>query len=60
MATNEQQQAYYWLKGIIGDLPPEVQEKVKEAAQRIRAIADEGDEAVVALSLVIAEQMMKQ
>lgn len=58
MATNEQQQAYYQLKGIIGDTPPEVQEKVKEAAQRIRAIANESEEAKVALSLVIAEIMV--
>lgn len=62
MATTAEQQAYYQLKGIISDTPPEVQEKVNEAAARIRAIAaesEEAQEAQVALSLVIAELMVK-
>lgn len=56
---NERQMAYYQLKGIIGEASPEVQAKVNDAAARIRAIATESEEAQVALSLVIAELMVK-
>lgn len=60
MATIEQQQAYYQLKGILSDAPPGQQQKVHEAAARIREIAAESEEAKVALSLVIAELMVQE
>lgn len=54
---NQHKTALYLLKGIIGEASAEEQARVADAADRIRAIAAESDEAKVAVSLVLAEQM---
>lgn len=48
------------LQGVLREAPPEVQAKVDAAAEKIRVIvAEHGEEGVVALTLVAAEEGVK-
>lgn len=56
----ESQVILWTLQGALREAPPEVQEKVAEAADKVRAIvAQYGDEGTVALTLVAAEEGVK-
>lgn len=53
---NEMKMKVLLLRGLVTQMPPEDQEKVKEAETRFRAILDEtGDVGIIALSLIGAD-----
>lgn len=48
------------LKGVISDLPPEDQNEIKALADRLRAILQESEKAMVAYAMVALEIAIKQ